>query len=135
MDDDHDGSEGEDEDRDPKEGKRVQKKKKYATPVAEFIDVAREKLKIVVREFKFEPGQSEEKRKKREALTYKLEAHTTTLKEILKTQFSEAYELYAHTKIVRMIIESRMRFGSDRTVYYWLEPTPGKEKTVQSILI
>jgi hypothetical protein len=68
-------------------------------------------------------------------LTYKLEAHTATLKEILKTQFSESYELYVHTKIVRMIIETRMRFGSDRTVFYWLEPTQGKEKTVQSCLI
>lgn len=92
-------------------------------------------MKITAREFKFEPGLSEEKRKKREALTYKLTAHTATLKEILKTQFSETYELYAHTKIVRMIIETRMRFGSDKTVFYWLEPTPGKEKTVQSCLI
>jgi len=53
--------------------------------------VAREKLKITVREFKFESGQSDERKKKREALTVKLQAQTTTLKEILKTQFSEAY--------------------------------------------
>jgi len=97
--------------------------------------VAREKLKITVREFKFESGQSDDRKKKREALTVKLQAQTTTLKEILKTQFSEAYELYIHTKIVRMIIETRMRFGSDRTVFYWLEPVSGKEKHVQSCLI
>lgn len=39
-----------DEDRDPKERKgHGHKKKKYATPVAEFIDLARDKMKIIVR--------------------------------------------------------------------------------------
>lgn len=28
-----------------------------------------------------------------------------------------------------------MRFGSDRTVIYWLEPVPGKEKIVQTLLV
>mgnify|MGYP000669306025 CR=1 FL=1 len=41
-------SDDENEDGQP-EKKAAHKKKKYATPVAEFIDVAREKLKIVVR--------------------------------------------------------------------------------------
>jgi hypothetical protein len=39
----------EQEDHDPKN----RKEKRYATPVAEFIDKARDKLKITVREFKF----------------------------------------------------------------------------------
>jgi V-type H+-transporting ATPase subunit C len=34
-----------------------------------------------------------------------------------------------------MVIESRMRFGSDKTVYYWLEPAQNKEKQVQTCLI
>lgn len=34
-----------------------------------------------------------------------------------------------------MIIETRMRFGSDKTVFYWLEPANNKEKAVQSCLI
>lgn len=37
------------EDHDPK----AKKEKKYANPAAEFIDKAREKLKITVKEFKF----------------------------------------------------------------------------------
>ena len=56
----------EDEDRDPKEKKaHGHKKKKYSSPIAEFIDAARDKMKIVVREFKFQSGQSEERKKKR----------------------------------------------------------------------
>ncbi len=51
------------------------------------------------------------------------------------TYFSEIYELYIHVKIFRLVIESMMRFGSDKTVIYWLEPVPGKEKTVQTLLV
>lgn len=38
-------------------------------------------------------------------------------------------------KIFRLVIESMMRFGSDKTVIYWLEPVPGKEKPVQTLLV
>ena len=116
-------------------GEKKHKKKRYANPVAEFIDVARDRFKIVVREFKFEPGMSEERKNKRSALTYALETQTNILKNTLKAQFSEAFELYVHVKVTRMITETRMRFGSDKTVYYWLEPVPGKEKSVQGTLI
>ena len=34
-----------------------------------------------------------------------------------------------------MIIETRMRFGSDQTVYYYLEPSSGKEKQLQAMMI
>ena len=115
--------------------KKVQKKKKYATPVAEFVDQMRDKLKMVVREFKFEPGQSEEKKNKRSALSYALQTQTKTLQGTLKAQFSEAFELYVHVKITRMILETRMRFGSDQTVHYYLEPVSGKEKQIQSIMV
>ena len=52
------------DDHDPKH----KKEKKYATPIAEFIDKAREKLKITVKEFKFESGLNDVRKKKREAL-------------------------------------------------------------------
>jgi hypothetical protein len=36
---------------------------------------------------------------------------------------------------MRVVIESSMRFGSDKTVIYTIEPAPGKEKIVQTLLI
>ena len=45
--------ENQDEDEDHGGMKKMNKKKRYATPVAEFIDVFRDKLKMVAREFKF----------------------------------------------------------------------------------
>ena len=57
------GDEGEDSDNEEEDQvhkeKKMPKKKNYATPVAEFIDVVRDKMKLTVREFKFEPGQSD----------------------------------------------------------------------------
>lgn len=77
------------DDHDPKNPKK--EKKRYATPAAEFIDKARERLKIVVKEFKFESGLNDVRKKKREGLEEKLRAHRKTLSEICLTYFSEMY--------------------------------------------
>lgn len=124
----------EDEDVDPK-SKNLKKEKRYANPVAEFIDKAREKLKITVREFKFETGLNDQRKKKREGLENRLRAQTKAVSEICLAYFSEIYELYIHTKLMRLVIESSMRFGSDKTLIYCIEPAQGKEKIVQTLLI
>ena len=103
--------------------------------MTEFVDKAREQLKITVREFKFESGLNDIRKKKRDALEHKLEGQTKLVSDICLTYFSEIYELYIHTKLLRLVIESSMRFGSDRTVIYVIEPVAGKEKIVQTLLI
>lgn len=40
--------------------------------------------------------------------------------------FAEGYELYVHSKILRLIVETNMRFGSDPTVIYLVETISGK---------
>lgn len=49
--------------------------------------------------------------------------------------FAEGYELYVHSKILRLIVETNMRFGSDPTVIYLVETISGKEKNVLSLLV
>ena len=49
--------------------------------------------------------------------------------------FAEGYELYVHAKVLRLIVQRNMRFGSDPTVVYLIETVPGKEKNVQSLLV
>lgn len=88
-----------------------------------------------MREFKFESGISNERRRKKEALEYKINELTKQISDICLAYFSEIYELYIHTKMLRVVIESSMRFGSDRTVIYCIEPAEGKEKTVQTLLV
>ena len=36
------------------------------------------------------------------------------------------YEMYAHCKMLRVIIESNMRFGSDKTIVYVINTAEGK---------
>ena len=64
-----------------------------------------------------------------------MEAQTKQVADICLTYFSEIYELYIYTKLLRLVIESSMRFGSDKTVIYCIEPVAGKEKVVQTALI
>lgn len=45
------------------------------------------------------------------------------------------YEMYVHCKMLRVVIESNMRFGSDKTVIYVINSVQGKEKNVQTLLV
>ncbi len=45
------------------------------------------------------------------------------------------YEMYAHAKMLRVVIESNMRFGSDKTIIYVMNAVEGKEKNVQTLLV
>jgi hypothetical protein len=78
---------------------------------------------------------NDQRKKKREGLENRLRAQTKAVSEICLAYFSEIYELYIHTKLMRLVIESSMRFGSDKTLIYCIEPTQGKEKIVQTLLI
>jgi hypothetical protein len=51
------------------------------------------------------------------------------------TCFSEAFEMYVHAKVLRLIIEANMRFGKEDTVFYAINYVSGKEKYIQGELI
>lgn len=43
--------------------------------------------------------------------------------------------MYMHAKMLRLVIETNMRFGTDPTLIYLLDTVQGKEKVVQSVLV
>lgn len=88
-----------------------------------------------MREFKFQPGFAEERKKKKKELELKLAAQNKAVSDICLAYFSESYELYVHSKILRLIVETNMRFGSDPTVIYLIETVPGKEKNILTLLV
>ena len=90
---------------------------------------------MVAKEFKFESGLSDSKKKKRRELESKLAAQNKAVSDICLAYFSETYELYVHAKILRLVVETNMRFGSDPTVVYIVETQSGKEKNVLSLLV
>ncbi len=92
-------------------------------------------MKVVAKEFKFQSGLADDKKKKKKDLEVKLATQTKAVSDICLAYFAEGYELYAHAKILRLIVETNMRFGSDPTVVYIIETIPGKEKNVQGLLV
>lgn len=92
-------------------------------------------LKVVVKEFKFESGLADQRKKKKKELETKLAGQNKAISDICLALFSEIYELYIHSKILRLIVETNMRFGNDPTVIYLIETQSGKEKNVQSLLV
>ena len=110
-------------------------KKRNLTCTQEFIEKAREKFKVIAKEFKFESGLSDSKKKKKKELENKLAAQNKAVSDICLAYFSESYELYVHAKILRLVVETNMRFGSDPTVVYIIETQSGKEKNVLTLLV
>lgn len=89
----------------------------------------------MAKEFKFESGLSDVRKKKKRELENKLAAQNKAVSDICLAYFSETFELYVHAKILRLIVETNMRFGSDSTVIYMIETQNGKEKNVLSLLV
>lgn len=83
-------------------------------------------MKITIKEFKFQSGFADERKKKKKDLEAKLATQNKAVSDICLAYFAETYELYAHAKILRLIVETNMRFGSDPTVIYIIETVPGK---------
>lgn len=87
-----------------------------------------------MKEFFFESGKAKAKEEKKKDLLKKLESQRNALEQTCETMFSEMYEMYLHAKVTRLVVESNMRFGRDRTLLYSVETTQGKEKIVQDTL-
>ena len=118
-----------------KEEEEEKKHRRNLTVTQEFTERARERLKVVVKEFKFEAGLAEQRKKKKKELENKLSSQNKAISDLCLTFFSETYDLYVHAKMLRLIVETNMRFGSDPTVIYVIESQSGKEKNVQNLLV
>lgn len=90
---------------------------------------------MTAKEFTFEPGLSETRQVKRKDLKVKMEKLQKELMDTCEVCFSDAFELYIHAKVLRLIIEANMRFGKDGTVFYAVDYVSGKEKYIQNELI
>lgn len=101
----------------------------------EFLEACRDKLKLTAKEFTFEPGLSETRQMKRKDLKVRMEKLQKELMDTCEVCFSDAFELYVHAKVLRLVIEANMRFGKDGTVFYVVDYVSGKEKYIQNELI
>ncbi|CAD8169212.1 unnamed protein product [Paramecium octaurelia] len=111
-------------------------KKQKQTPVEEFIQKARDKLRITVKEFEYKSQESKEREKLRLDLKSKSDHMNTTLKQACEKAFSDLYITYMHLKVLRLVVDIAMRFGAaEPNIQCILKPDQGKEKKVQQSLL
>jgi V-type H+-transporting ATPase subunit C len=76
----------------------------------EFTTKAREK-KFIVRDFKWNPEQLSDDKKKYQELVQSEKEQWGTLVRLCKANFAETYASWMHLKVLRMFIESILRYG------------------------
>ncbi len=92
-------------------------------------------LKVTVRDFKYDPEESQ--RKTKAALELKAESSQSyvEMKNKCLLGYDDLYQAYVHLKVLRFTIDQSMRFGqSEPTLIAMLKPKNGMEKKVQSKL-
>lgn len=76
----------------------------------EFTKVCRDK-RYVVREFNFDPGQAQRNAMAFEQLQVEVESMRTGLTRWCKTHYGEAFVAWMHIKVIRVFVESVLRYG------------------------
>lgn len=77
---------------------------------AEFAKACREK-RYVVRDFKYDPTQASKSAMALEQLQVEVEGMRSGLMRWCKTHFGEAFVAWMHIKVIRVFVESVLRYG------------------------
>jgi len=76
----------------------------------EFTKICREK-RFVVREFNYNPSQSSKSARSLEQLQVEVDAMRSGLTRWCKTHYGEAFVAWMHIKVIRVFVESVLRYG------------------------
>jgi V-type H+-transporting ATPase subunit C len=107
---------------------------KYVDFVKEFTKACRDK-RFVVREFQYEPSQASKSAMAYEQLQVEVDGMRSGLMRWCKTHYGEAYVAWMHIKVVRVFVESVLRYGLpvDFTAVLY-KVNPGKEPQLTQAL-
>ena len=100
----------------------------------EFTKVCREK-RFVVRDFKYDPTQSSKSAMALEQLQVEVDRMKSGLMRWCKTHYGEAFVAWMHIKVIRVFVESVLRYGLpvDFTAVLY-KVAPGKESNLTEAL-
>lgn len=96
----------------PEEEQHELKKQRRQTPLEEFMQKARDKLRVTVREFDYHPTESRDRDKLRHDLKTKSDNMNKILKQACEKAFCDLYITYLHLKHLRCVVDIAMRFGT-----------------------
>ena len=98
---------------------------------AEFAKACREK-RYVVRDFKYDPSQASKSAMAMEQLQVEVEGMRSGLMRWCKTHYGEAFVAWMHIKVIRVFVESVLRYGLPvdfTAVLYKVAPNKEQELT------
>jgi len=96
---------------------------------------AASKKKFVVRDFTYNPDETDDKKEKLSEHIGQKQEMSADLTRWCKTSFGDTFQGWVHLKIVRLFVESVLRFGLPRDyVFMILEPNMKKEKSIRDAL-
>lgn len=108
-----------------------EERRKYRTPVDQFLTDCRDKWKVHTREFNYKPDEAKDREQQRKVNDATVNDKSRLLKENCEHKYGELYSYYIHLKRLRLVVDIAMRFGASEPICTILiNPKQGKEKTV-----
>eukprot|EP01017_Pseudomicrothorax_dubius_P040877 TRINITY_DN647_c0_g1_i1.p1 TRINITY_DN647_c0_g1~~TRINITY_DN647_c0_g1_i1.p1 ORF type:complete len:383 (+),score=120.89 TRINITY_DN647_c0_g1_i1:137-1285(+) len=103
----------------------------FRTQVQDFIKNAREKLKITVKEFKYNEEAIKNREKDKKVIEVQYKATLVKLEKVCQVCYSEAYTCFMHLKILKLLVDCAMRFGvNEPYLAVIIDVFPGKDKRI-----
>mmetsp|Transcript_7401 Transcript_7401/g.13799 ORF Transcript_7401/g.13799 Transcript_7401/m.13799 type:complete len:386 (-) Transcript_7401:1636-2793(-) len=101
----------------------------------DLVNKARER-KWAIREFNYDPQYFENQRKSKAELEDTLAEETKSIKRQCKVSFSELYIALMHLKVLRVYVESVLRYSlPPNFLSFCVKPEPGREKRILDTLV
>lgn len=104
--------------------------------VEDIKQKAKTDLKLFVREYEFDETVLVERQERKGKTLSQTQTDEDALKTTCVQSFKEIYGTYIHLKVLKVVIDSHMRFGSSKDyLVYMISVYKGKEKKVHTSLI
>jgi len=99
----------------------------------EIANELKNKFKSTLREFTYDPNESQRREAKRNVLKSETEQLTKSVLELCDRYYSDLFSAYVHLKVLRLLIDSVLRYGIKERIFTCIiKPYEGKEKKVHA---
>lgn len=99
----------------------------------EIVNEMRTRFKATVREFTYDPTESQRREARRNLLKSETEQLTKTVLDLCDRYYSDLFSAYIHLKVLRLLIDCVLRYGiKDKVFTCVIKPNDGKEKKIHA---
>mmetsp|Transcript_1095 Transcript_1095/g.973 ORF Transcript_1095/g.973 Transcript_1095/m.973 type:complete len:255 (-) Transcript_1095:335-1099(-) len=107
----------------------------FKNSLEEFSNYCKAHQKITIREFNYDPQESLRNESKKNILKTETDQMTKSILDLCKKYFSDLYSAYIHLKVLRLLIDSVLRFGVKEKIFTCcVRPNDGKDRKIHAAL-